>query len=85
MKSSSGQDLAILFCANEDGRATLKIFNSAGEKIQELFNGYISPGAQYQVFWDGKNMSGQKVASGIYLIHLTLPGSTRVAKVAVTR
>jgi flagellar hook assembly protein FlgD len=74
-----------MFCSTQNGRAILKIYNSAGELIRELFNSFISPGAQYQSTWDGKNKSGEPVASGVYLIHLTLPDSTRLAKVAVIR
>jgi flagellar hook assembly protein FlgD len=85
MRASSGNDLAVMFCSTENGKAVLKIYNSAGEQIRELFNGFISPGGQYQATWDGKNKSGQNVASGVYLLHLQLPDSVRVAKVAVIR
>ncbi len=47
----------------------LSIYNLRGEKIITLMNGQKSPG-HYQVEWDGKDMSGNPVASGIYLYRI---------------
>jgi cell division septation protein DedD len=85
MKASTGSDVAVLFCTSQNGRADLTVYNTAGETIRVLFGGPVSPGGQYQASWDGKNKSGQNVASGVYLLHLKLPDSVRVAKVAVIR
>jgi len=85
MRPASGEGLEILFCSNQDGRATLKVYNTAGELVGDLFNNGVSPGGQYQVAWDAKNKLGQDVASGIYILRLTLPSGAREAKVDVIR
>ncbi|MBI4753794.1 T9SS type A sorting domain-containing protein, partial [Candidatus Desantisbacteria bacterium] len=59
---------------------TIKIFNIAGELVDELSD--ITGKAQ----WDTKNSSGEKVASGIY-IYLIIDhvGNKKVGKLAVVR
>lgn len=47
----------------------LKIYNLTGQEIKTLVNERQSAGLQ-QVVWDGKDDSGQEVASGIYLYRL---------------
>ena len=47
----------------------LKIFNEKGELVRILDHGICQPG--YGTFyWDGKNNSGQKAASGLYFYTL---------------
>jgi flagellar hook assembly protein FlgD len=85
MRPASGEDLEILFCSNQNGRAILKVYNTAGELVGDLFNNGVAPGGQYQVAWDAKNKSGQDVASGVYILRLTLPSGAREAKVVIIR
>ena len=48
---------------------TLKIYNINGQEIKTLTNREYQPG-NYSVKWDGTDMSGNKVASGIYIYFL---------------
>jgi len=60
----------------DEGPLTLTIFDLQGRKIDELWNG---PAPERAVSWNGRNQSGVKVASGVYLARL------RSATGAVTR
>ncbi|MFQ6115605.1 MAG: FlgD immunoglobulin-like domain containing protein, partial [bacterium] len=54
----------------EEAFVTLEIYNLLGQKIRTLFEGPQNAGS-HSVPWDGKNDSGESVASGIYIIRLT--------------
>ena len=45
----------------------VSVFDIAGRRIRELYNGNLPPG-RYRLRWDGKNQSGRDMASGLYLI-----------------
>ena len=50
-------------------RVRLDIYNIRGELINRLVDKQQSPGV-YEIVWDGKNMSGQQMSSGIYFYKL---------------
>lgn len=61
---------SIQYELTESGYVTLDIYNLYGQKIRSLVNKiYQGPGV-YHVQWDGKNISGDKSASGIYVYRL---------------
>lgn len=45
---------------------------------------YAGPG-RYEAYWDGMDQSGQKVASGVYFVQLTVNGRSQVRKMFVTK
>ena len=49
---------------------TLKIFNLLGQEVRTLVDGAKEPG-YHTVTWDGRDDSGQEVASGVYFYRLT--------------
>ena len=49
---------------------TINIFNIRGEKVTELVSGVQTAG-YHQVIWNGKNLSGKSVSSGIYIYSLS--------------
>ncbi len=57
---------------------TLKIYNSLGELVLVLVNASQSPGT-YTVKWDGKDMNGYSVPSGLYLYTLEA-GNLRISQ-----
>jgi hypothetical protein len=52
-----------------DGWVTLKIYNTLGQEVATLVDGYQTAGSQL-VTWDGKNSAGNTVSSGIYVYTL---------------
>jgi trimeric autotransporter adhesin len=62
----------------------LAIYNTAGEMVRQLRNDQNSPPIAENVEWDGKNQTGEKVASGIYQIRFVTSFTKINAKVIVT-
>jgi hypothetical protein len=59
----------IKFALPEAGEVKLVIYNSNGQLVRTLYSGEMSAG-RFEVEWDGKNESGERVASGVYLYEL---------------
>ena len=55
--------------ANMAGPARLVIYNLAGQIVRVLTDSYLAAGAHVLV-WDGKDGSGQEMASGVYIYRL---------------
>lgn len=49
----------------EDGKVILRILNTKGQTVRILVEEAKSAGL-YQAFWDGKDLFGREVASGVY-------------------
>ncbi len=60
----------IPFAVTQSGVVTLAIYDNTGRLVKTLINEPLQPG-EYTVQWDGRNSSGQAVASGVYLVRLT--------------
>jgi hypothetical protein len=63
----------------------LAIFNTAGEMVRLLRNEQNSPPIMENIEWDGKNQTGEKVASGIYQIRFVTSFMNIKARVIVIR
>ncbi len=59
-----------------EAHVTLKIFNSVGQQVAVLVDELKGMG-DYSVIWHGRNSSGKKLASGIYLISFEIRGLGR--------
>ncbi len=67
------------------GLVELKIFNIRGQLVNEPVKQFLERG-KYTVLWDGKDMSGKNVGTGIYLYKLSLDGKTvKIRKCLVLR
>ncbi len=62
----------IKFDLPEDGPVTLEIFDYAGDLVKVLLDGETTAG-QNTVTWDTTNDQGERVPSGMYYAHITLP------------
>jgi len=66
--------------SNLSSRSTVKIYTLSGKLVKKLAE---SGGA---VSWDGKNMGGKAISSGLYLYIVTnSQGSRTIGKIAITR
>jgi hypothetical protein len=51
------------------GFASLKIYNIVGQEVANLLTGNL-PAGSFRATWDGKDMNGETVSSGVYLYRL---------------
>ena len=71
--------------AANGGPATIDIYDVVGEKVRSIDLGIPTTDKyQYQV-WDGRNDSGNKVASGVYIGVLKVGGAKKFWKMAVIK
>ncbi len=61
----------------ENSRVLLKIYNILGQEVRTLVNGFESAGLKQKV-WDGKDLDGKTVATGVYLYHLQINTEDRI-------
>ncbi len=55
-----------------------------GEGVPVLDLEYPYPG-RFEAYWDGRNQEGRQVASGVYIVQLTVNGRTQVRKMFVIK
>ncbi|MBL7014403.1 MAG: carboxypeptidase regulatory-like domain-containing protein [Candidatus Marinimicrobia bacterium] len=68
----------IQFDLPENGIVEVAIYNLMGQKINTLISGELAPGF-HKIEWNGKDLNGQSVSSGMYFYSFTSKGfkSTR--------
>lgn len=59
----------ISFQLRQAGVAELSIFNIAGENVRTLVSALL-PAGEHTVTWDGRDVSGRNLASGVYVYRL---------------
>jgi aminopeptidase N len=74
----------ISFENNEGGNVTLEVYDVSGARVRVLHAGALTPN-YYEISWDGKNDSGQSVASGVYFVRLNTPQRWGLRKAVVVR
>jgi len=65
----------ISYLLPRSGEARVEIYNALGVQVRTLARGTRSAG-QHTVTWDGRDGSGHKVASGVYLVRLAFGGAS---------
>jgi PKD repeat protein len=74
----------IYFSLTEPGEVQLIVYNVLGEKVRTLVYGPHETG-EFAVTWDGKDLNGQSVASGIYLYRLTVNSESITKKMVLMK
>lgn len=74
----------ISFQLPEAGHAVLRIFNVSGQEIRTLANGKYEAG-YHSVRWDGRDLSGNSVSSGVYIYQLQAGTFIEVKKMSLLR
>jgi hypothetical protein len=64
------------------GRAALRVYDIAGRLVTTLRDGEVEPG-EYEATWDGTDDSGERVASGVYMLRLEVGGGASASTKAV--
>ncbi|MBN1970537.1 MAG: T9SS type A sorting domain-containing protein [Candidatus Delongbacteria bacterium] len=62
-------ETSIKFSINTAGMTKLSVYNMLGEKVKELYNGYMKNGI-HQVQFNAVDSNGRELASGVYMIKL---------------
>jgi hypothetical protein len=83
-QSIQGTMIKIAVPASLGGGATLKIFDIAGELVRTM-DLNLTSGTYNYAEWDGTNDHGTKIASGIYIGHLTVGSKVKFFKMAVIK
>ncbi|EQB63767.1 MAG: Propeptide peptidase M4 and M36 [candidate division Zixibacteria bacterium RBG-1] len=73
----------IKFALPTDGQVSLKIYNVTGQLVKE-FNEIKSAGF-HSFSWDGTNIRGEKVSSGVYLYNLEAENFREVKKMTLLK
>ena len=74
----------IEFNLPETGLAKLTIYNIAGQKVHEPFNGYKSAGI-HRVVWNGRDDNGNAVSAGVYIARLKAGEVVATGKMVLVR
>ena len=74
----------VVFNREKSGKARLCVFNSRGQRIIVLKDGYC-PSGRNELIWNGRNGDGAEVPSGLYWARLETEGRTEVHKMALAR
>ncbi|HDY89669.1 MAG TPA: T9SS type A sorting domain-containing protein [bacterium] len=64
----------ISFTLPESGAVTVHVFNSLGQKVEDIFDGHLDAGEK-NIIWKPNNLSG-----GVYLINITTSIGTKTTK-----
>ena len=72
------------FQSFRSGWVDLNIYNILGQKIYSLSHN-ASPDEQVRILWDGTDMNGNALSSGVYLVELTNGEERRVNKLQIIR
>jgi hypothetical protein len=83
-KPGENEKSHISFNTSAAAQITIKVYNTAGQMIRELFRGTSNPGLN-TVSWDGKDTGGAIVSSGVYVIRVEGGGINQSKRVIVIR
>lgn len=74
----------IKFSVPEAGVVKIKVYDAMGNLVKELYNQYVQQG-NFNAVWNGTDIRGNKVASGIYFYKLESPNFTLSKKMILMK
>jgi len=74
---------SIHFTLPRELAVTAEVYAIDGSRIATLLRAQARPAGENDVEWDGRNASGQRVASGVYLFRLTTTLGARTARLVL--
>ncbi|MBN1155172.1 hypothetical protein JXB12_09675 [candidate division KSB1 bacterium] len=77
-------ETTIQYAIPQQSRVLIRIYNLVGEQIITLVDTMKEPG-EHRVIWNGKDQSGNRVPSGLYLYKLDCIGSTQTKKMLLLK
>jgi hypothetical protein len=79
-----GQKATVKYSVGSAGHVTIKLYTETGRRVLTLFDGDV-PAGKGSVDWNGRNLSGNPVASGVYVVRAVGPGLESTQKIAVVK
>jgi hypothetical protein len=70
------------FALDTDGQVDLRVFDVSGRRVRQLVSDHMQ-GGEYVVEWDGRDDSGNELASGTYFYELRVDGRSAGSQKAV--
>ena len=80
-----GEKTTVRCAVQSAGHVTIKLYTLSGTLVSTLFDGDLQARTEKSVDWFGDNVAGNRVASGIYLVHMTGPGISKTQKIVVVK
>jgi hypothetical protein len=74
----------ISFSLPVTSQVRLDVYNIMGQKVTTLVNGSL-PAGKHSVIWDGKSLSGETVASGVYFYRIEAANFTDAKKMLLMK
>jgi hypothetical protein len=74
----------ITYNLNKQGYIELSIYNMAGQLVKTLHKGHAIPGLN-QIQWNGTDVNGEPVSSGIYLCKMNSSDKTDFIKLVLMK
>lgn len=84
IKSKSGKPAIIECELNKEGNLKVKIYNTNGQEIMSLYDGYHAAGT-FKKDWYGTNSNNETVGSGLYFAYMQMEGYSKVKKIVVIK
>lgn len=79
-----GQKTTIKYATLAPGRITMKLYTVTGTYIATLLDADM-PAGRGSMDWDGRNVNGSVVSSGVYLLRIDAPGIRKTQKIAIIK
>ncbi len=79
-----GEKATVKYAVTSPGRVVIKLFTNTGIYVATLLDQDM-PAGKGSVDWDGRNVNGSGVASGIYVVSIEAPGIRKTQKIAIVK
>ena len=77
-------ETTVAYALAESGEVVLEVFGVNGQLVARLADGYREAG-RYEVSWDGRDMLGKEVSSGIYVYRLRSGEFSKIRKMLLLK
>ncbi|MGD9898676.1 MAG: choice-of-anchor D domain-containing protein [Calditrichaceae bacterium] len=68
-----------------EGMVSVDIYDILGRRVKNIYANEFKEAGYHKIIWDGSNNTGQKVASGIYFLHLKSGQYSKTIKMILQR
>lgn len=79
---NAGTEISLILVEATDLK--VQIFNVLGQRIVTLYDGFATAGT-HNIYWDGKNVRGKDVSSGIYFYRIIAGDASQTKKMILLK